>query len=457
MRNRLVVPEILEALSEGRQEDLVQVLGDLHPNDAASLLSGLEEAKITEVLSLLPIEMERDVFEYFEPELQEAIVLGSGRDRLKQLLGAMASDDRAEFMDRLDPRVRESMLPMLTKAVREDLIRRDQFEDDQVGALLSTEYSVLEPDQTAQQAIESIRRQAPRKETIYYSFVVDGDNHVLGLVSLRKLIIAPQDRMVRDIMTPDVVSVMATEDREEAARIIREYDLLALPVTDHRNRLLGIITHDDAADILEEEAEEDMAMMAGISADDLPESYLSASIFDQFRRRVPVQTILAVSFLAIGMVIAEFEDVITQGPRVIYLLLPMVMATGGNVGNQTSTAVILGLRHDLQPSAVMLVLWKELRISLCLAAVLSAIAGVEAFYLLRPGEADPMLVSGAITLAMGLHVITAAMLGALIPLACAALGRDPSMVAHPALATVADLSGAVIYFVTVVALIPGLG
>lgn len=456
MRNRLVVPEILEALSEGRQGDLVQVLGDLHPNDAASLLSGLEEGKITEVLSLLPIEMERDVFEYLEPELQEAIVLGSGRERLKMLLGAMASDDRAEFMDRLDPRVRDSMLPMLTKAVREDLIRRDQFEDHQVGALLSTEYSVLGPDQTAQQAIEEIRRQAPRKETVYYSFAVDSDNHLLGLVSLRKLITAPPGRLVRDIMTSDVVSVMATEDREEAARMIREYDLLALPVTDHNNRLLGIITHDDAADILEEEAEADLAMMAGISAEDPAEGYLSASVADNFRRRVPVLTVLAVSFVGIGMVIGEFEQVITEGPRVIILLLPMIMATGGNVGNQTSTAVILGLRHDLKPRAVLQVLWKELRISLCLAGVLSAIAGVEAFYLLRPGDPDPMLVSGAITLAMGLHVMTAAMLGALIPLGCAALGKDPSMVAHPALATVADLSGAVIYFTTVVSLVPGL-
>jgi len=454
MPHRLVVPEILEALAEGREQDLVQVLGDLHPNDAASLLSGLDEPKITEVMSLLPIEMERDVFEYFDPDVQEAIVRGSGQARLKQLLAAMASDDRAEFMDRLSPPVQESMLPLLTKAAREDLIRREQFEDDQVGALLSTEYSAIDPGRTAQQAIEDIRRQAPGKETIYYGFVVDDGKQLLGLVSLRDLIMAPAHQKVGDLMVSDVVSVEATEDQEVAANMIREYDLLAIPVTDHQNRLLGIITHDDAADILEEEAEEDLEKMAGIAAEERSESYLGATISAQFRRRIPVLTMLAVSFVLIGLVIEQFEEVIRTGPGVIILLLPMIMATGGNVGNQTSTAVILGLKHDLEPRAVLQVLSKELRVSLCLAAVLSVIAGLEAFYLLKPGEPNPLLVCAAITLAMALHVVTAAILGAVIPLGCAALGRDPSMVAHPALATVADLSGALIYFVTVVTLVP---
>lgn len=461
MRNRLVVPEILEALEEGRHGDLVSVLGDLHPHDAADILAGLDdETTITQVMSLLPIEMERDVFEYFEPEVQESIVLGSGRGRLRELLGAMASDDRYEFIDRLDERVQKQMLPLLTKAVREDLVRREMFEDDQVGSILSIEYSALEPEFTAKKAIREIRRQAPTKETIYYSYVIDPDGVLLGFVSLRDLLLAPPEQEIRDLMRTDVVSVKATEDQENAAQLIREYDLLALPVTDDRDRLLGIVTHDDAADILEEEAEEDIEKMAGItSGEDRVEGYLAEPVFGQFKRRIPVLIVLAVSFLAISALIEKFEDVVAQpgAPFVILALLPMILATGGNVGNQASTAVILGLKHELAPRAFFAVLWKETRIAVFTAVVLSSIAGIEAFILMQT-EAEPysrpLLVSAAITLAMALHVITAALLGAAIPLGCAALGRDPSMVAHPALATLADLSGAAIYLFTVTSLVP---
>ena len=452
MRHRLVVPEILELLEGGQHEDLTRVLGDLHPHDTAEMLAGLPEEQITRVMSVLPIKMERDVFEYFEPDVQESIVLGSGRDRVRALLAAMASDDRAEFLDQLEPRVHEQMLPLLTQPIREDLIRRDQYEDDQVGAILSTEYLVLDLDLTAQQAIDEIRRQEPTKETIYYSFVVDGDGCLIGVVSLRKLIIAPLDRRVCEIMDRGVASVRATDDQEEAAKKIREYDVLAIAVTDHQDHLLGIFTHDDAADVLEEEAEEDLEMMAGITADDRQESYLDASVLLQFKRRVPILTVLAVSFLAIGSVVKHFEDAATG---VLMALLPMILATGGNVGNQASTAVILGLKHELTPSAVWRVLAKEIRISLCIGGVLSAVAGAEA-YVLWDGAKDvasPLAMSGAVALAMGLHVITAAILGALIPLGVAAFNRDPAMVAHPALATLADLSGALIYFTTVTSLL----
>jgi magnesium transporter len=457
MRNRLLVPEILEALAEGRQADLVEVLGDLHPNDAASILSGLDETVIAKVMALLPIELARDVFAYFDPDVQESIVFGSGRVRLVDLLGALSSDDRAEFMERLDPRVREQMLPLLTKAVREDLIRRERYGDDEVGSIVSTEYSVLDKNLTTQQAIEEVRRQAPSKETIYYSYVVDKDGVLVGLVSLRNLLLAPPHRRIADVMVSDVVSVAATAPQAEAARLIREYDLLALPVTDASGRLIGIVTHDDAADILQEGAVDALEQMAGITAEDRPDTYLGASVRREFRRRVPVLTVLAGSFLFTGAVIGSFQSLFTASngaPFVVMVLLPMIMATGGNVGNQASTAVILGLRNDLSPRAFTRVLWKELRVALCLAAVLSLIAGIQAFALLKTGDRHPLLVCAAVTLAMALHVTTAAMLGASIPLVFTALGRDPAMVAHPALATLADLIGAVIYFFTVRALVP---
>ncbi len=453
MRHRLLVPEIEELLAAGRRDDLIQVLGDLHPLDAAEILGGFDPERIPQVMALLPLAMERDVFAYLDPDVQENIVLGSGRDRVKVLLATMPSDDRASFMERLEPRVRESMLPLLTKAVRDDLLRREHFEEDQVGAILSTEYLALDPEQNAREAIEEVRRQESCKETVYYCFVVDGGGALLGIVSLRKLLLAPPGRKVGDIMNRSVVSVRATADREEAARKIREYDLLALPVTDDQNRLLGIVTHDDAADILEQEAAEDLQKMAGIAtpAEKPADRYFGAGVATQFRRRVPVLFVLSVGFVVTGTVIKGFNHTIEHGPDVLYAILPMILATGGNVGNQASIAVILGLRHDLRPAAFLRVLWRELRISSCLAGVLGLIAGAQAWLL--SGSAPSLAVCGAVTLALALHVITASMLGASIPLAVAALGRDPSMVANPALTTLADLSGALIYFVTLTALI----
>lgn len=255
MPHRLLVPELLELLQGERRQDLVAVLTDLHPNDAAEILSGLETEQLRQMLGMLPVELERDLFEYFEPDVQESLLLGRDRQRVKSLLTVMASDDRAELMDQLEPHVRESLLPMLTQAVREDLIRRDRFEDDQVGAILSTEFLVLDEAMTVGEALGEIRRQEPTKETIYYSFVVDGERRLLGFVSLRKLIMAEPADPLSGVINRGVVSVKADDDQEDAARTIREYDLLAIPVVDDQDRLLGILTHDDAADVQEEEAE----------------------------------------------------------------------------------------------------------------------------------------------------------------------------------------------------------
>ncbi len=454
MRHRLLNPEILELVEGQRAADLEQVVRDLHPHDAAEMLAGLERPALIAALALLPIELERDLFDYFDAEARLAIATDSGPERLKQLLAVLASDDRAEFIDELPEDLAARLMPLLTRAVREDLIRRDRFEDDQVGAILSTEFSVLDPKLTAAAALREIRRQAPTRETIYYSFVVDPEQRLVGFVSLRRLIMAADEELVATLMNKQVVCVQATDLQEDAARTIREYDLLAVPVIDESGRLLGIFTHDDAADVQEEAAEEDLELMAGIAGEDDAEGYLDAAVLAQVRRRVPVLTVLAVSFVAISSVVQHFED---QARGVVYALLPMILATGGNVGNQASTAVILGLRHELTPAAVGQVLWKELRISICIAAVLSAIAACEA-YLLWQGHsagdmATPLHTSAAVGLAMALHVVTAAVLGALIPLGVAGVGRDPSMVAHPALATLADLSGALIYFATITALL----
>ncbi len=451
MRNRHVVPEVRELLAGGQQEDLVRVLEDLHPSDAASILSELELDEITEVMSLLPLELERDAFNYFEPELQEAIVLGSGRDRVKGLLTSMASDDRADFMDALDHRVRAQLFPLLSKAAREDLLRRSQFEDDQVGAMLSTEYCVLDAGLTPAKAMEEIRLQAPSRDTVYYSYVTDAAGKLIGFVSLKDLITADPEETVRGLMKTDVVSVGADDDQEKAAQLIRDYDLIALPVVDGVGNLVGIVTHDDAIDIVEEEDTEDVEKMAGVTGESEGKGYMEETVGNQILRRAPIILFLAVFFVVTATVLAIFKDTLDTGPKAIVLLLPMVLATGGMVGTQASSLVIRALAvGNLQPGAVRFVLWKEVRIGLVLGVTLGLIVFGEA-WLFRDGEsywsAHVWQTCWVLSLAMTLHVLTAAVFGATIPLLAKAMRGDPANVSTPAVTALADLSGASIYLI----------
>jgi magnesium transporter len=273
MRFHLLIPEVRELLAEGNQQDLVSVLQEMHPTDAATVLSGLTVAEIATVLALLPPDLERDVFGYLDPDVQEEYLAGAGRERVQKVLASMLSDDRAEFLERLEERVRDQVVCLLPNAAREDLLRRGTFRDDQVGAFLSTDYAVLNPLLTAHKAVAELRRQAPSKETIYYSDVVDRSGKLVGFVSLRDLILADEHKTVGDIMKTELVSIAADADQEAAARIIRDYDLIALPVVDSAGRLVGIVTHDDAVDIVEEEAQEDFEKMAGITGESAGEEF----------------------------------------------------------------------------------------------------------------------------------------------------------------------------------------
>jgi magnesium transporter len=267
MRNPLLVPEVRELLEEGRPQDVVEVLSEMHPSDAAATLNALSANEVALLMGKLPVESERDVFGYLDADVQEEFVEGGGRETVKNVLLSMFSDDRAAFLDRLEERVRQKIWPLLSNAAREDLLRRSTFREDQVGSFLSTDYAVLSPQLTARQAIAELRRQAPSKETIYYRYVVDRLGKLVGFLSLRDLILARDDEPLSQLMRTEIVSTTPETDQEEAARIIRDYDLIALPVVDADQRLIGIVTHDDAVDIVEEEAEEDFAKMAGVTGE----------------------------------------------------------------------------------------------------------------------------------------------------------------------------------------------
>lgn len=462
MRNPLLAPEIRELLQEGRQDDLRAFLEDLHPNDAASYLSALSSDEIVQAMGLLPIRLERDVFIYLDPEIQDEIVVGSGRQRVKELLKALPSDERYEFLDRLDDRIKASLVPLLEQAARADFLRREQYEDDQVGSFLSTEYCKLKPQMSVVEALAELRRQEPSRETIYYAYIVDDDGKLVGFVSLRDLITSRDRERIGDIMKAAPVSILVTADQEEAARIIREYDLLALPVVDETGRLVGIVTYDDAADIEEEEGTEDIELMAGVTGEaEESGGYLAEPVASQLRRRAPLLVFLAMFNLSTAMVIHYFEGRLEYA--MLLALLPVVMATGGMVGGQASSLIIRGLTiGDVAPSAIKKVVWKELRVCLGMSALLALIIFGEGIVL---GQLDQdgltqgriLLASFAMAAAMAAHVVGAGLFGVTVPMVAKAFGRDPATVSTPAVTAIADLTGATIFCGVVLAILAGAG
>lgn len=453
MRFHLLIPEVRELLAEGRQEDLLSVLQEMHPTDAASILSALSVDEIAKVLAMLPPDFERDVFGYLEPDVQEEYVAGAGRERVRNVLQSMLSDDRAEFLDRLDPRVRDQLIPLLPNAAREDLLRRGTFREDQVGAFLSTDYAVLNPLLTARGAIAELRRQAPSKETIYYSYVLDRAGTLVGFVSLRDLILANETTPVSEIMKTDLVSCSAEADQEEAARIIRDYDLIALPVVDTAGRLVGIVTHDDAVDIVEEEAREDFEKMAGVTGVAEGEDYHEEPVLSQFRRRAPVISVLALFWLVTAAVIQGFEKML-HGQVLLVATMPMVMAIGGMVGSQASTLVIRSLATN-DRSPLRKLLGKELLVSLGLSLVLGLIAFGNSILLqtFKNGGGFDLGATAhmamVIALAMAADVVFAAGLGAAIPHLVRWLRIDPALISTPAVTALTDLTGAAIFLLLV--------
>ncbi|MCB9869350.1 MAG: magnesium transporter [Planctomycetes bacterium] len=443
-------PELRDLLGEGEEghHKLRELLDEYHPKEAAEILNCLEPDEITQAMSLLPIQMERDMFAYFEPSLQEQIMLGSSRSRVQALLAGLPSDERAEFLEGLDDTVRQQLMPLLAREARSDLMRRDRFGDEQVGSIMSTEFCVLSEELTMPRALEELRRQAPSKETIYYSYAVDRSGKLKGFLSLRDMIMADRRLTVGDVMKCELVSVRATAHQEEAARLIREYDLLALPVLDEEDHMVGIVTHDDAVDIIDEAYSEDVRMRAGItSVEDAPEGYLASTVFEHFRGRVPWLAFLAVSFLIVAMIIKSYEETIHKADLAV-AFLPLLLATGANVGGQASALILRALAvHALSHDQLPRVLWKELRVGMCLGTVLAGVAfGLTwLFATLAPTTSFDFRQSIGIATAIGVHVVTVAVVGAVVPLVISRLKVQPEVFSVPALNFLSDTVGTLIY------------
>jgi magnesium transporter len=446
MINPIFLPELRTLLAEGDDQGLAEVMNELHPATVAEFSEGLSVSETWQLLEHGSIERQAAVFVYFPLDKQAAMARGVGAERMSKLLEAIAPDSRAELLRRLPAAVVESLLPLVAKEERQNIRQMLAYPEHTAGAIMTSDYAWLAADASVGDALALLRRQAPASETIYYIYVLDGERHLRGFISLRDLVLADPAARVGDLMRPDPISVRVDEDREEVAHRLSKYDFLAIPVVDAENRLVGIVTYDDVIDVVVKEATEDALRMGGVGP--LVENYLDLSYLRIWSNRAVWLACLFVAELFTFTALAHFEDQIAA-VLALSLFVPLCISTGGNSGSQAATLITRAMAlGQLKPADWRRVLKHELVIGIALGLTLGAIGFIRAA--LTPasvlGVADRWLLAAVISQSVALICLWGTLVGAMLPLGFRRLGIDPGYASSPFVATFVDVTGIVIYF-----------
>ncbi len=442
---------VIEGLAKAREwEALVTILKKMPVVEVVEVLRKLEKPDLLDVLSLFTHEEQGYIVSDFDIEMQEELYELLGPKSFSRIFVHMASDLRADFYQELDREDQLKLLPYLDKKTREDVVRLSSYDPETAGGIMSTDFATIMGDMTASQAIEKVRRDAPSKKMIYYVYVVDEDMKLRGFTTLKELIMADPDESIWNIVYRDFAMAEVDEDRESVANKIEKYDVVALPVINKYGQLAGIVSHDDALEVIQEEQTEDMEKFMGIVPDVERLNYQETPVLMHFKKRITWVASLSVIGVISGIIIHSFEEALSA-LILLALYMPMVADTGGNVGSQAATVVIRAL--DLGQISLknwLMILYKEARIAIMVSVVLGVIAYLKILFLSwdtqTPDEYSLFFIAFGISLAMSLQVISATLLGAALPLVVKRLGGDPAVAASPAITTLVDITGLLIYF-----------
>lgn len=441
----LLFPDLRMTLDANDDDGLREFCEALHPAVVAEVIDELEPAELWRVLVSCDAELQAEIFGFFEPRLQIAIVEVADRKRLSRLIEEMAPDDRVDVLELLDEEQVESLLPLMAQAERTDIRKLLSYPDGSAGSIMTTEYASLPEEITVSEALDQLRIQAPDSETIYYIYILDEGRRLDGIVSLRELIQAKRSATLSEIMHRDVISVRVDDDEEYVARELARYDFLAIPIVDNLHRLVGIVTLDDALDVLEEEATEDAQMQAAIQP--LDESYMTTPFFVLAQKRgVWLVILLAAAFLT-AWVMQGYED-LQRSYVWMAAFIPLVLASGGNAGSQSATLIIREMAtSEMDDRDKYFIVMRELRMALTLGAGLMILSFAVAICMVALPEASVV----AVTVFMMVILGTSA--GAILPILFKRLGMDPALMSNPLIAALVDVLGVIIYFGTAIALL----
>lgn len=441
-----LLDKIEDLITRKRYPELRDLLLPLEAADIALLMEDLGEERMPLVFRLLPKELAAEVFVELESDEQELLIQGFSNTELKEVLDELYLDDTVDIVEEMPANVVKRILkhsdPEMRKSINEIL----KYPEDSTGSIMTTEFVDLKRDMTVEDAFKRIRRTGPDKETINVCYVIDTNRRLLGLVTLRTLLLADEDAVIEEIMETNLVSASTLDDQEYTARSLGKYDFLALPVVDTEHRLVGIVTVDDAMDVLQEEVTEDIEKMAAILPSDKP--YLKTGIFETFKARIPWLLLLMISSTFTGQIISSFESALAAF-TVLTAYIPMLMDTGGNCGSQASVTVIRGISlSEIEFSDLFRVVWKEIRVSVLTGVVLAAANFAKLMLVDRLLFHTPITaaVAAVICCTLVCTVCCAKLVGCSLPLLAKKIGFDPAVMASPFITTIVDAISLLIYF-----------
>ena len=432
--------EIIELLEQNKLAELKEILINENPIDIADVFEDFPKEKYLIIFKLLPKDFSSEVFSYLSPEKQQEVIENITDDEIKFIVDDMYLDDTVDFIEEMPANIVDKILKNTSSDKRKLINQMLKYPENSAGSVMTVEYISFKDNYTVKQAIEYYRKVAIDKEETDICFVTDTKKKLVGIISLKTLILSKDDSYIQDEMDTNFVSVLTLDDQEEIAALFRKYDLTTMPVVDHEDRLVGVITVDDIVDVIDQENTEDIQKMAAMNPSD--EEYLKESVLSLAKHRILWLLVLMISATFTGLVIKKYEDIL-QSAVYLATFIPMLMDTGGNAGSQSATLVIRGIAlEEIEFSDIFKVIWKEFRVSILVGFILSAVNFIRIYYFTRSGLETSLVVA----ISMFLTVIMAKVVGGVLPLIAKSLKIDPAIMASPLITTIVDTAALIIFF-----------
>lgn len=438
MYHSLLLPDLRMILEEGDTGGLKEFCEALHPAVTAEVLEGLTPQEAWRVLSTCEYELQAEILQFFSLPYQVALVESVERKQLSRLIEAMAADDRVDLLERLDPEHVENIMPLIAQAERGDIRKLLSYPEHSAGSIMTTEYASLPETITVGEALERLRRQAPNRETIYYVYIIDDNRHLHGFVSLREIILAKPATKISEIMRRDMISVRVDDDQEYVAQELGRYDFIAIPVVDNQNRLVGIVTHDDVLDVVQEEATEDAHRLGAVEP--FADSYLSMPLLTLAWKRGIWLVILLGTAMITAAVLSGYEWVSVKYEWLV-LFIPLVLASGGNAGSQSATLVIRAIAlGEMTRRDNLRMARREFILATILGSGLMLLGFAAASCFVTVQQA------GVVGITVFLVVVLGTCTGAMLPIVFKRLGMDPALMSNPLISALVDVLGLLTYY-----------
>ena len=445
MQEQDIQEKITNLIKEKKINELHSMLEAVNSADFPSLFEELEEEEILIIYRLLTKEKAAEVFAELDSDVQQKLISMFTDKELKTVVNELFMDDTVDLIEEMPSSVVKRILKNVGVQDRKIINELLNYPEDSAGSIMTTEFIEFKEDVTIQEGFEIIRRTGLKKETVYYAYVVDKSRKLLGFVDVKEMLIADRDKKITEIMEENPISVLTTEDKEKVAKMFDKYNYIAIPVVDRDNRLVGIVTVDDAIDVIQDENTEDFEKMAALIPNE--DTYFKTTVFKHAKNRIFWLLVLMLSSTITGTIIQKYENAFAVVP-ILVSFIPMIMDTGGNCGSQSSTLIIRGLALDeIKISDVLKVIWKEIRVALIVGIILALVTACRIFIQYGKEYSNDII---NLSLVVGLTLITTAIIaklvGGILPILAKKLKLDPAIMAAPILSTIVDMCSILVFF-----------